>query len=273
MRLAMGAIDVHADELGLGEPVVMIHSSGMSSRQWRGLARLLAPTHRAIMPDLLGSGATRGWEPGPDFAIAEDAALVRAVIDALARPVHLVGHSYGGMLALTVARALPPGQVRSLAVYEPVAWGVAVAEPGGPVATQLAAFGDEFFDLGRGGEDAWYRAFIDFWNGPGAWDALPPAQRDAFLAVGAKVAREVRSLCFDPTPASAYAGLAAPTLILAGDRSPAAEQRVCAVLAATIPGAEHVVLPGLGHMGLLVRPDDVNPLIAAHVRAATATAT
>ena len=209
---------------------------------------------------------TRGWIPAPTFAIAEDVELVRTVIAALDRPVHLVGHSYGGTLALSVARVLPADQVRTIAVYEPVAWGVAVDEPGGPVADQLARFGDDFFAPEAGGTDAWYRRFIDFWNGDGAWAALPPAQRDGFLAVGAKVFREVRALCLDRTPATAYRDLTAPTLILAGDRSPAAEQRVCEVLAATIPAARHLVCPELGHMGLLVRPDLINPLIAAHLR-------
>ena len=87
------------------------------------------------------------------------------------------------------------------------------------------------------------------------------------------MAREVRALCFDPTPAAAYRGLTAPTLILAGDQSPVAERRVCEVLADVIPGAELVVLPGLGHMGPLVRPDLVNPRIAAHLRRGAPSAT
>lgn len=267
MRVSLGPIDVHAEELGDGEPVVMIHSSGMSSRQWRGLAKLLAPTHRAVMPDLLGSGATRGWTPADTFSIDEDTQLVLAVIRALDRPVHLVGHSYGAMLALAAARALPASQVRRIAVYEPVAWGVAADEPGGPVPAQLARFRGDFFSPERGGSASWFEEFIDFWNGPGAWAALPDAQRDAFLAVGAKVSREVRSLCFDRTPASAYLGITAPTLILGGDQTPEAERRVCEVLAATIPGAEHVTFAGLGHMGVLTRPDEVNPRIAAFLRA------
>jgi pimeloyl-ACP methyl ester carboxylesterase len=269
MRVPMGPIDIHVEEAGEGDPVVMIHSSGLSSRQWRGLARVLAPSHRAVMPDLLGSGDTRGWIPRDDFAIDEDAELIRTVIRALDRPVHLVGHSYGGMLALLVARTSPAAQVRTIAVYEPVAWGVAIDEPGGPVQEQLDRFGDDFFAAATGGTDAWYRRFIDFWNGDGAWAALPAAQRAAFVAAGPKVFREVRALCCDRTPASAYRGIEAPTLILAGDRSPLAERRVCEVLAATIPGAELIVAPGLGHMGPLVRPDEVNPRIAAHLRART----
>jgi pimeloyl-ACP methyl ester carboxylesterase len=265
MQVPFGAIEINVEQAGAGEPVVMIHSSGMSSRQWRGLAKALASTHRAVMPDLLGYGGTRGWIAGDAFAIDEDTQLVLAVIRALDQPVHLVGHSYGGMLALQVARAIGD-RVNSIAIYEPVAWGVAAGESDGPVQRELARFGESFFAPGQGASADWHRRFVDFWNGEGTWDAMPEEQRAAFLAVGDKVTREVRALCFDPTPASAYAGLTAPTLILGGETTPAAERRVCEVLAATIPNAIYERFPGIGHMGILVKPAEVNARIAAHVR-------
>jgi len=267
MRVTLGAIDVHAEELGEGDPVVMIHSSGMSSRQWRHLARVLSTSHRAVIPDLLGYGGTRGWTAGETFDIAEDVEVVLAVVHALDRPVHLVGHSYGGMLALAVARALDADRVSSIAVYEPVAWGAAFDDPGGVVRDDLARFGDEFFSLEQGGSDDWYRRFVDYWNGVGAWDAMPQAQRDAFLAVGRKVFLEVRALCFDRTPAAAYRGIATPTVILRGERSPAAERRVCEVLAEAIPNATLETIAGAGHMGPLSHAEAVSARIASHVRA------
>jgi len=265
MRVSHGPIEIHAEELGDGEPVVMVHSSGMSSRQWRGLARVLSSTHRAVIPDLLGYGGTRGWSDADDFDLAEDLLVVVRVARALDRPIHLVGHSYGGMLALNAARALGDG-VKSIAVYEPVAWGVAADDP--LVRADLTRFGDRFFTSEYGGTNEWYRQFVDYWNGPGAWDELPDEQRRAFLAVGRKVFMEVRRLCFDPTPAEVYREIAAPTLILSGAQSPAAERRVCEVLAATMPNAELVTIPNAGHMGPLTRGDEVNARIAAHVRSA-----
>ena len=46
-----------------------------------------------------------------------------ALLETLGGPAHLVGHSYGAYVALLVARSVP-SQVRSLALYEPVAFGV-----------------------------------------------------------------------------------------------------------------------------------------------------
>jgi pimeloyl-ACP methyl ester carboxylesterase len=267
MRVREGTIDIQADELGEGEPVVMIHSSGMSSRQWRHLARVLSSTHRAVMPDLLGYGGTLGWD-GAEFTLDRDLAVVLAVVRALARPVHLVGHSYGGMLALMAARALDRDLVRSVAVYEPVAWGAAFDDPGGAVKADLAGFGDAFFSLEEGGSLPWFRRFVDYWNGPGSWDALPESQRASFLAVGRKVFFEVRELCSDRTPKDVYRGIAAPTLILRGETTPRAESRVCEILAEVIPRATLETFAGVGHMGILVRADEVSARIAAHVRTA-----
>jgi pimeloyl-ACP methyl ester carboxylesterase len=58
-------------------------------------------------------------------------------------------------------------------------------------------------------------------------------------------------------------------LILGGETTPAAERRVCEVLAATIPNAIYERFPGIGHMGILVKPAEVNARIAAHVRASS----
>src|SRR5262247_3048927 len=50
-------------ELGSGEPVVLLHSSGSSAAQWRALAERLAERYRVIAPDLYGYGGTAHW-PG-----------------------------------------------------------------------------------------------------------------------------------------------------------------------------------------------------------------
>jgi pimeloyl-ACP methyl ester carboxylesterase len=267
MRVREGTIDIQADEAGQGEPVVMIHSSGMSSRQWRHLARVISSTHRAVMPDLLGYGGTVGWDGAETFTLDRDLAVVLAVVKAVQRPVHLVGHSYGGMLALMAARALDRDRVRSIAVYEPVAWGAAFDDAGGAVKADLARFGDAFFSIEEGGSLPWFRSFIDYWNGPGSWDALPEAQRASFLAVGRKVFLEVRELCSDRTPREVYRAIEAPTSILRGDSTTAAESRVCEVLAEVMPRATLETIAGVGHMGILIRADEVSARIAAHVRA------
>lgn len=254
-------------------PVVLLHSGGMSSRQWRRLAEALAPSHPVVAPDLLGSGDNPPWPDDAPFDLDVELAPLEQRIAALARPVHLVGHSYGGLLALTLARRAPE-RVRSLAVYDPVAFGVLHAADDREGLADLARAERDpvFTDPVRGGDAAWFEAFIDYWNGPGGWQGLSAPAQQSFLRVGRKVFAEVMALMQERSPAAAYAGIVAPTLLLAGGRSPAAARRVVALLAGALPRAQTLVLEDAGHMGPLTHAERVNAAIVAHIDAADAVA-
>jgi len=257
---------------GAGAPVLLIHSGGLSSRQWRGLSSQLRANHRVLSPDLLGYGGSTALAPGADFHFREDLEMVSALLASLGEPAHLVGHSYGGLLAL-LAAAHTPSQARSLSLFEPVAFGILRnAAPGsadaklqaGEAASMRALASDE---NGAGGSEPWLESFVDWWQGAGVWRSLPEPSRTAFLAVGRKTYLEVRSLLADETPASAYRDIPAPALILRGERSPQVEQRVCARLAEALPHARLETISNAGHMGPLTHMGAVNRLIAAHIDA------
>ena len=252
---------LHAIDRGAGDVVVLLHSSGMSSRQWGPLVRALSGTHRVIAPDFVGAGRSPPLPPGAAFTFHDDVDVVARLVGDVGR-FHLVGHSYGGLVALQLALQMP-ARVRSLALYDPVAFGVlhdAARGADGEMAPVERALADEAI----GGTDAWFQVFVDWWNGAGAWRALPEAQRAAFLAVGRKVYLEVSSLLRDRTPASAYAVVAAPALLLTGARTPPAARRVGEVLAGTF-GTTLRTIEGAGHMGPITHADVVNALVAAHV--------
>lgn len=242
----------------------------MSSRQWARLADALSATHRVIAPDFLGSGERAAWPDDPGFDFSHDADLVEAEIARAGAPVHLVGHSYGGLVAATLARRNPE-RVRSLALYDPVAFGVLHGASDREGLDDLMRVGSHpvFFDPERGGGDAWFEAFVDYWNGEGAWRGMTESGRASFLRVGRKVFHEVRSLSNDRTPASAYAAVEAPALVLGGEKSPAAARRVAAILSAAFPRGRLQVVRGAGHMGPLTHGTTVNEAIVAHIASAS----
>lgn len=255
-------------EAGSGAPVLLLHSSGLSATQWRRLSQGLATTHRVLAPDLPGYGRNPPLdaETLAIYGFTRDVDAVESLARDLGAPVHVIGHSYGGLLAFELARrgTVP---IASLAAYEPVAFGV-LTDPPDPEALAAMPPADAFFDRSAGLETFLAR-FVDWWNGPGAWAALPPAGKAPFLASGEKTFTEVRSLVESPTPAAAFRTITAPTLLLSGSRSPLSARRICARLAAALPHARHVELAGAGHMGPLTHGPEVNALLEQHVRAAS----
>ena len=84
------------DVRGEGSLAILLHSGGMSGRQWRRLAERLAPRHRVVSPDFLGSGANPPWPDDQPFDFRSDVAAIVELWDSLGEPAHIVGHSYGG---------------------------------------------------------------------------------------------------------------------------------------------------------------------------------
>jgi pimeloyl-ACP methyl ester carboxylesterase len=241
--------------------VVLVHASGLGLTQWGAVAPRLAAKHRVLAMDLLGCGASDPW-PDPDqFDVDADLALVRAVAQLADAPVHLVGHSYGGALALRLA-AREPALVRSLAVYEPVAFGVLDGRDPEGAAALAQALPDDFLDPAGGGGAEWVGRFVDFWNGAGTWERLAPARKAALCTTGRKSWLEVCALLRAP---DRHFDIRCPTLVMVGTRSPRPAEGVCRVLAEMIPGALHVVLAEAGHMAPIEEPKRFLGILGAHL--------
>jgi pimeloyl-ACP methyl ester carboxylesterase len=238
---------------------LLIHSGGFTSRQWRKLAQRLAPTHEALAPDLIGYGDDP-WPPGKPFHFRQDVERLAGLLD---RPADVVGHSYGGLLALQLALAQPE-RVRSLALYEPVAFGIlGEADADARDALALPAYHAD----AAGVDEAWLAAFVDWWNGAGAWAQLAEPTRAGFRAVAWKVYQEVSTLMADTTDHARYATIAVPTLLLGGGRTAMTERRTLERLAEALPRARLELFPEMGHMGPITHADAVNAAIAAHLAA------
>jgi pimeloyl-ACP methyl ester carboxylesterase len=264
--LEWGPHRIHIEDEGAGEPVILLHSSGMSGRQWRRLqARLVRDGFRTLVPDLLGSGRSSAWPDGEAFTFLHDIEVVEAILQRLGESAHLVGHSYGGLIALCVAERHPE-QTLSLSLYDPVAFGTLDGERDAEARANLGSLHFRWGDS-PAEHEAWLEAFVTYWNGPEAWPALQGTTRAEFVRTGWVAHEGARSLVADLTPASAYAKLRCPTLLLTGTGTPTAARHVIERLAESIPSARKTTLQGAGHMGPLTHGDLVSDLIARHIAA------
>ncbi len=119
MQLATDdGIELHVEEMGTGSPVIMLHGLlvGNMSTWYMTAAPEVARRHRVILFDLRGHGLSERAARGYDLArMTSD--LESVVLRLTDQPVMLVGHSYGGLVALTFALRRPE-RVRKLALVE-----------------------------------------------------------------------------------------------------------------------------------------------------------
>ena len=250
-------------------PVIALHCSGAGANQWRQLGEVLDTPYRLIAPEHYGSESAGPWSGERAFTLADEAARTVDLIDRQRGRVHLVGHSYGGGVALRAALERPHG-IASITLYEPSAFhllkgmgvhGAAAFDEILAIA-QRTAQGVVTGDL-RGAA----RSFVDYWSGAGAWSALRPSVQAMLTRWVYKAPLDFGALIHEPTPAAAYASLNIPTLVMRGEHAPAPTRLIAESLSSLMPDAKLIVVPDAGHMGPFTHAQAVNAKIAEHIGA------
>src|SRR5688572_17305491 len=162
-----------------------------------------------IAPEHFGCESTGPWPGEHAFTLADEAAATLGLIDRSEGKVHLVGHSYGGAVAIEAALARP-GRIASLTLYEPSAFHLLrkVGEPGAAAFAEIAAVARETGRRVTVGDHAGAAAaFVAYWSGPGAWAALKPSVQAALTRWAPKAPLDFHALMEEPKPLAAYADL------------------------------------------------------------------
>lgn len=241
--------------------IVALHCSASSPRQWASYAARLAGRVLLEAPALIGYDDTSDWSPQDAIGLVEEAERLEPVLNSHHEAVHLVGHSYGATVALTIAR-LWPQRVRSLTLYEPIPFALLRHHTDGGPWTEIQRLAREVALSVRIGQP--HRAaerFIDYWGGTSSWAGMPERRRASVSLRMAKVCREFDALFDDPTPAHALSLLEMPVHVLCGSDSPPPARRTSEIVASLCPRAELRYLPGLGHMGPVDQADIVMPFL------------
>jgi pimeloyl-ACP methyl ester carboxylesterase len=252
----------------MSETAVFIHSTGMGPFMWKRLMAGLPEGMGAVAPVNRGYAPDDLWARGQAFDIGQDLAHVRSQIPLDATGLHLVAHSYGGLLAMTLALdpALP---VKSIWLYEPVLFGSMklmvdeLAEPAATEVRELYASNAILGNEAEGGNDTWLQHFIDYWSQPGAWAASPDKVKQASRAVGWKMYKEVNAQAMLFRPVADYQ-FKVPLTLVHGDQSPAPAGEMVRQLARINPHAVVNTLSDLGHMSVVTQSDQVLPSLQAH---------
>lgn len=245
----------HYQITGDGAPLLLLHGFTGSAQSWAPFIPWLARFHRVITVDLPGHGCTVAPDSPAYHTMEQTAAGMAAFINQIvAEPVHLLGYSMGGRLALYFAQHYPV-LVRSLLLES--------ASPGLTTDEERAARRTRDEALAARIERDGIPAFIDF------WETIP------LFASQAKVSDSVRtrlraqrlrnrvgglanSLRGMGTGAQAslwdqLAKIATPTLVLAG-AADAKFVTIAGEMNEQLPNSQIAIIPGAGHTIHLERP-------------------
>jgi pimeloyl-ACP methyl ester carboxylesterase len=269
MTASLHTLETAARRRADRQTVILLHSSAASARQWDALAEHLRPSFDVHAIDLHGHGQQAGWSGERPLSLHDDAALALPALER-AGGAHLIGHSYGGAVAMHLA-ASRPGLVRSLAVYEPVLFHLlAEREPQGGAAREAFDLAATMHALVDGGQlAAAAECFVGYWSGASAWASLAPHQQRAVVSRMPVVIQHFDTLLARALPLAPLQRLGVPLLCLSGARSTAAALRVAELLRTLLPGAHHETLPGLGHMGPITHAPLVNERLLRFLGAET----
>jgi len=253
--------------VGAGPAVVLLHCTLSSKNQWKALSGMLAVDHRVIAVDLYGYGETPMPEKSDDFTLLDEVELVQSLLDRIllpGEPFHLVGHSYGGAVALRFCHRYPE-RIRSLTVFEPVAFHLLNSEDPGlePVHVMMWELG-RLLTAGLRAEAA--ATFLEYWSGPGSFAKFPARVREDFARRTPKLALDFQALTGTPLTLNDYRHLRLPVTLIAGRSSRLPALRVTEELSRVLPDCRmHWVESG--HMGPVTHPKLVNPIIRASLPA------
>jgi pimeloyl-ACP methyl ester carboxylesterase len=222
---------------------------------------------RCVTTSLLGYGGTAERRTSSDPSISHEVDVLEMVIRETRGSVHLVGHSFGGLVAVAVA-VRNRVQLASLAVLE------------APAAELLRDSGDrQHYWAFREMTDNYFAAFanghteaiatmIDFYGGIGCFASWPPRVRAYAVEKTAVNILDWASAYQYPLSAAALRSIDIPVLILWGEASHPAVQRANALLNKYISQAVSAEIEGAAHFMIATHANEVSRLIAHHVRAA-----
>jgi pimeloyl-ACP methyl ester carboxylesterase len=212
--------------------IVFVHGSVMGGRPtWSGQRPLADQFELEILE-------RPGFPPNPpvDHVDFEEHAVL--VADALSDGAHLVGHSYGGVISLLAAAAVPE-RVRSLTVIEPPCTAVAA---GSPEADTFTKEGIEWWRDGpKDDPEAFLRGFLQYVGS----DYVPPTPLPDQLLQGARTLIVERGPWEAAIPFDVLSAAPFPKLVVSGAHHGGFDA-VCDVLEERLP-AGRLVLPGYGH--------------------------
>lgn len=262
-----GCVDY--DEFGTGPTIVLVPGSCSTGAAWRPLIAAWENQFRCVTTSLLGYGGTAERRTTGDPSITPEADALELIIRRAGRPVHLVGHSFGGLVALAVALRNRVA-LASLTILEAPAVELLREDRDDWHYRAFRQMTELYFAAFDGGNVEAIAAMIDFYGGAGTFASWPPRVRAyAVETTPVNILDWACAYGFPLTPAS-LAQVQVPTLVIRGGASHPAMQHASVLVSECMSEATLATIDGAAHFMIATHANEVARLITQHVHRAEA---
>lgn len=257
-----GGLRWHVQVAGAGPVLLLVHGTGGATHSWRALAPLLAADFTVVAPDLPGHGFTAAARPAA-LSLPGMAAGLSALLDALGlRPEIAAGHSAGAAVLAQMAlegRIAPRALVAFNGAFLPFKGVAGRLFP--PMARLLAMNPFVPRAVARGADSRTVDRLLG-----GIGSSLDPAGRALYRRLFASPGHVEGALgmmaAWELAPLARALPALRPHLALAvGEADRAVPPADAREVAARVPGAEVIVMKGLGHLAHEERPEEAAAII------------
>lgn len=252
---------------GQGIPLVLVHGFPLNSRMWLPQLQELSQYFTVIAPDLRGHGCSSQPDWSPDHPqpysmdlLADDLARLLDVLE-ISEPVILGGLSMGGYIALAFQRRYPQRLAGLL---------LAATRPGPDSPAAKEAREKSATQAMGSGVSAIAEAMLPRLLAPAAYTANPDlieTCRSIMLEISlGAVVGDLLGMHQRPDSNPQLAAIRVPVLVVHGDADQIIPVAEAQAMAAAIPGAKLVILPGAGHMVNLEASRAFNQAVKEHFK-------
>ncbi len=272
-QIRLNGVDLSYVEQGQGTPVVFVHGAASDLRFWEPQRAQFAERHRFVSYTYRYHGTAPWPDEGKQYSPESHVADLTAFISALkAGPVHLVGLSYGGLLA-AMAALKEPDAIRSLTLAEPALFSLLAETPEGKTLLEEWNKGFEpvarAIQSGDNVEATRQLAALVTGEPPDRFDQAPAPLRELLL----DNARTLPLLMAAPPPTvtcEMLAGIKVATLVVRGERTPRIFSQVNDEVGRCIADSRLAVIPKASHPMSYDNPADFNRVVLDFVAKTTA---
>ncbi|WP_296431906.1 alpha/beta hydrolase [Yoonia sp.] len=249
-------------EAGSGEKVILVHSSVAGAKQWRSLMDALAGDFHVIAINLFGYGKTRAWDDGNLQRLEDQARLIEPFLPTAGNQISIVGHSFGGSVAMKAA-ALFKDQMNRLVLIEPNPFYLLSKYGRMEAYEEAVSLRDLIKTNGRAG--TWEIAaerFADYWTGAGSWNAMPEDRKTKFSHALKPNFHEWDAVMNEQTSLSEWErDLPKGTTVLSSADTVKSIAEIVALMKENVPGWNFERIKKGGHMAIMTKPEQLNPMV------------